>query len=198
MFSSIWASSRRAGISAFRSLPSKCSFPLPPASLLHSIRQLTRAFFFSQSCHHLQIESLPLRRLGRGLAAPDGGSLAPPRRRRRRTDPRELHHGLASSSLSSFSLPLSLGPAISSSFSASSLSPAYLIADDLPLQTIAAESDILRRLEDILEESSGDGTFKLSQEEMDMALGEEDLDGKARMREVGPALPKQLAFVDTS
>lgn len=60
---------------------------------------------------------------------------------------------------------------------------AYLIADDLPLQTAAAESDVVRRLEYILEESSGDGSSRENDDE-DMDLGEEDLDGKARLREV--------------
>ncbi|KAL7415113.1 armadillo-type protein [Mrakia frigida] len=60
---------------------------------------------------------------------------------------------------------------------------AYLIADDLPLQTVASEGDVVRRLEEILEESSGDGTSRGTEEDLEMDLGEEDLDGKARMRE---------------
>jgi len=46
---------------------------------------------------------------------------------------------------------------------------------------------VIRRLEKILEESSGDGAPRGTEEEMDMDLGEEDLDGKARMREVRSA-----------
>lgn len=43
---------------------------------------------------------------------------------------------------------------------------------------------MVRRLEEILEESSGDGTSRGTEEDLEMDLGEEDLDGKARMREV--------------
>jgi len=51
---------------------------------------------------------------------------------------------------------------------------------------------VIRRLEEILEESSGDGSSRGTEEEMDMDLGEEDLDGKARMREVRTSFP--IAF----
>jgi hypothetical protein len=61
---------------------------------------------------------------------------------------------------------------------------AYLVADDLPLQTAAAESDVIRRLEYILEESAGDASSRTREDDVEMDLGEEDLDGKARLREV--------------